>query len=60
MAYARGQFGREASGGFWERRPLMGWNHNVHYHDVVLNSIPPSCTRALDIGCGRGDLADLG
>jgi ubiquinone/menaquinone biosynthesis C-methylase UbiE len=35
----------------------MRWNHNTHYHDVVLRVIPPSCRRALDVGCGRGDLA---
>src|SRR5580658_1726509 len=33
------------------------WNHNIHYHDVVLRSIPPGCRRALDVGCGEGHLA---
>jgi len=37
-----------------ERRP---WNRNIHYHDVVLNAVPPNCRRALDIGCGDGRLA---
>jgi ubiquinone/menaquinone biosynthesis C-methylase UbiE len=34
-----------------------GWNRNVHYHDVILRSIPPRCKRALDVGCGEGLLA---
>jgi SAM-dependent methyltransferase len=35
----------------------MGWNHNLHYHDFVMSEVPPGCRRALDVGCGRGDLA---
>jgi len=30
------------------------WNHNIHYHDIVLRSVPPGCRRALDVGCGQG------
>lgn len=33
------------------------WNHNIHYHDFVLDSIPSFCGRALDVGCGEGLLA---
>ena len=33
-----------------------GWNRNIHYHDLILQSIPPGCQRALDVGCGRGIL----
>jgi 2-polyprenyl-3-methyl-5-hydroxy-6-metoxy-1,4-benzoquinol methylase len=33
------------------------WNHNIHYHDVVLSAIPAGCRRALDVGCGQGVLA---
>ena len=33
------------------------WNHNIHYHDLVLRSVPPGCRRALDVGCGQGLLA---
>jgi SAM-dependent methyltransferase len=29
------------------------WNHNIHYHDLVLRSVPPGCRRALDVGCGQ-------
>jgi len=36
---------------------MSGWNHNIHYHDIVLQAVPPSCHRALDIGCGAGLLA---
>src|ERR1041384_8213491 len=32
------------------------WNHNIHYHDVVLRSVPSPCRRALDVGCGEGRL----
>jgi SAM-dependent methyltransferase len=32
------------------------WNHNVHYHRVILGAVPPGCQRALDVGCGQGAL----
>jgi 2-polyprenyl-3-methyl-5-hydroxy-6-metoxy-1,4-benzoquinol methylase len=33
------------------------WNHNTHYHSLVLASVPAGCGRALDVGCGEGLLA---
>ncbi|WP_328750365.1 class I SAM-dependent methyltransferase [Streptomyces sp. NBC_00285] len=33
------------------------WNHNVHYHSVVLGAIPKGCGEVLDVGCGDGLLA---
>lgn len=30
------------------------WNHNVHYHPVVLGAVPDGCGAALDVGCGDG------
>ncbi|AUG75068.1 SAM-dependent methyltransferase [Kitasatospora sp. MMS16-BH015] len=33
------------------------WNHNVHYHRVVLDAVPADCRTALDVGCGDGGLA---
>ncbi|AZQ37263.1 class I SAM-dependent methyltransferase [Streptomyces cyaneochromogenes] len=33
------------------------WNHNVHYHRVVLAAVPDGCRAALDVGCGDGLLA---
>ncbi|WP_331767497.1 class I SAM-dependent methyltransferase [Embleya sp. NBC_00896] len=33
------------------------WNHNVHYHPLVLEAVPDGCDAALDIGCGEGSLA---
>ena len=33
------------------------WNHNLQYHSIVTQAIPPGCQRALDVGCGRGTLA---
>lgn len=32
------------------------WDHNNHYHPVILNAIPAVCRRALDVGCGTGTL----
>jgi SAM-dependent methyltransferase len=37
--------------------PKPPWNHNIHYHGVVLAAAPRPCRRALDVGCGRGRLA---
>jgi 2-polyprenyl-3-methyl-5-hydroxy-6-metoxy-1,4-benzoquinol methylase len=33
------------------------WNHNTHYHQVILRAVPPGCQRVLDVGCGEGTLA---
>ncbi|WP_433478821.1 class I SAM-dependent methyltransferase [Spirillospora sp. CA-142024] len=30
------------------------WNHNTHYHDVVLRNVPRGCGEALDVGSGDG------
>ena len=30
------------------------WNHNYHYHLLVLATVPEPCRRALDVGCGAG------
>ncbi|POM23913.1 Ubiquinone biosynthesis O-methyltransferase [Actinomadura rubteroloni] len=32
------------------------WNHNVHYHPLVVGFVPDGCGRALDVGCGDGTL----
>ncbi len=32
------------------------WSHNAYYHRVVLGAVPPGCGRALDVGCGQGEL----
>jgi 2-polyprenyl-3-methyl-5-hydroxy-6-metoxy-1,4-benzoquinol methylase len=32
------------------------WNHNVHYHPLILAAAPAACARALDVGCGEGVL----
>jgi SAM-dependent methyltransferase len=34
-----------------------GWNHNVHYHPILLAALPDPCEKALDVGCGQGALA---
>ena len=33
------------------------WNHNTHYHRLILGAVPPGCQRALEVGCGEGTLA---
>lgn len=33
------------------------WNHNVHYHPLILAAAPGNCGSALDVGCGDGMLA---
>ena len=30
------------------------WNHNIHYHRMLLDAMPEPCTSALDVGCGEG------
>ncbi|NJC69593.1 class I SAM-dependent methyltransferase [Planosporangium thailandense] len=32
------------------------WNHNIHYHPVILQAVPDGCQQALDVGCGEGTL----
>lgn len=33
------------------------WNHNVHYHALLLDAVPRGARRVLDVGCGEGMLA---
>ena len=33
------------------------WNHNIHFHPLVMNAIRPGATSALDVGTGDGELA---
>ncbi|WOX10522.1 class I SAM-dependent methyltransferase [Streptomyces sp. N50] len=35
------------------------WSHNAHYHPWLLRQLPRRFGRALDVGCGSGDLARL-
>lgn len=37
-----------------DEAPHLYWNHNVHYHRLVLDAVPDGCGRALDVGCGDG------
>lgn len=39
--------------------PDEGWNHNAHYHGYLLRQVPERCRRALEIGCGAGELSRL-
>jgi SAM-dependent methyltransferase len=36
--------------------PPEPWSHNLHYHRVILDAVPPGCEQALDVGCGTGAL----
>lgn len=32
------------------------WNHNIHYHRLIVEAIPRNARSALDVGCGEGSL----
>jgi len=34
-----------------------GWNHNIHYHPMILGALGSGRDRVLDVGCGEGILA---
>lgn len=34
-----------------------GWTANNHYHNSLLQHVPPNCGNALEIGCGTGAFA---
>lgn len=34
-----------------------GWDHNRHYHPILLRSLPENREIALEVGCGTGDFA---
>ncbi|MFI5941018.1 class I SAM-dependent methyltransferase [Streptomyces uncialis] len=35
------------------------WDHNAHYHRWMLRQLPKRFGKALDVGCGSGDLVRL-
>jgi SAM-dependent methyltransferase len=35
----------------------LAWDQNAYYHRLLLQHLPPSCGRVLDVGCGAGELA---
>lgn len=40
-----------------ERRPWWHWNHNAHFHTYLLERLPSSFERGLEVGCGTGTFA---
>jgi len=40
-----------------DKESRTGWNHNLHYHRLVLGAVSAQFGRALDAGCGVGTLA---
>lgn len=40
-----------------EESTLDGWNHNRHYHKLILDHCRPPMHTALDVGCGESLLA---
>jgi len=51
IRYAAGEVAGRA-----RRMNTSRWNHNLHYHPLILAAAPADCTRAVDIGCGEGVL----
>jgi SAM-dependent methyltransferase len=39
--------------------PEPAWNHNSHFHPLLLSKLPKSMPRLLDLGCGTGSFARL-
>ncbi|MFE7131574.1 class I SAM-dependent methyltransferase [Streptomyces sp. NPDC057638] len=35
----------------------MPFDHNDHYHRLLIRQVPPGCAVALDVGCGTGRFA---
>lgn len=35
---------------------MSRWNHNLHYHQLILDALPGDARDALDVGCGEGTL----
>src|SRR5262249_58018471 len=48
---------RDVAGSGSVRPERAPWNHNIHYHPLILGAVPAGCQRGLDVGCGEGVLA---
>ena len=35
------------------------WNHNNHYHRLILGEIKPNAERIMEVGCGAGEFSRL-
>lgn len=40
-----------------DKRMAVPFDHNDHYHRMLLRHLPRGCHRALDVGCGTGRFA---
>jgi SAM-dependent methyltransferase len=45
------------AGSVTERRPWWHWDHNAQFHRYLLDRLPSSFERGLDVGCGTGAFA---
>ena len=43
--------------GYPEKPGWLRWNHNEHYHRLLLAQMPAGCRAGLDVGCGAGRFA---
>lgn len=48
--------GGVAASGMRELNNRHPWSHNDHFHSWILANLPERRRRALDVGCGRGEL----
>ncbi len=52
----RSRWGGRASGAMARLNARHPWSHNDHFHGWILSRLPDRRRRALDIGCGQGEL----
>ena len=53
---ARSRWGGRASTAMSELNARHPWSHNDHFHGWIVTRLPAQRRRAVDVGCGRGEL----